>query len=434
VKQGWRVTPFDRIEIAVLTDVGLRRSHNQDNHAHQLATSEEQWQNTGHVFLVADGMGAHAVGEKASEQAVHVIPHIYQKHAPGGVVTALRRSFLEANASIYACGQANREFEGMGTTGTALVLRPEGAWVAHVGDSRCYRLRDGVLEQLTFDHSLVWEYARRHKLDPEAVKDIPPNVILRCLGPEALVQVDVEGPYPLQPGDTFLLCSDGLSGPLSDLEIGAVAGSMPPADACKLLVNLANLRGGPDNITVMIVHVPQDGPTSSGSIPVPASGPPIMPWWLTALLGSTALVALAGTCAYFQLTALSYLTFALAAVGVGAGFVGLWLRHQQEANTPENERPRPRIHRRTPCHIEPALVEKVAKALRNLEEKASQKGWEVDWDAIRRATSLAEQAAQAGDLTGAFREYGRAMMPLARAFEKQRNREESFQPVWDRAR
>lgn len=427
------MTPFERIEFAVLSDIGLRRSHQQDNHAHQRATTEEQWQTTGHIFLVADGMGAHAVGEKASEQAVQVIPHIYNKHAPAGVVMALRRSFLEANASIHACGQANREFEGMGTTGTALVLRPEGAWVGHVGDSRCYRLRDGVLEQLTFDHSLVWEYARRHKMDPENVKDIPSNVILRCLGPEPLVQVDVEGPYPLQPGDTFLLCSDGLSGPLSDLEIGAVAGSMPPAEACRLLVHLANLRGGPDNITVLIVHVPKDGPSSAG-IPIPRTGPPLLPWWLSAFLASTALGALAGTCAYYQLWSLSYLTFLLAFVGIVAGGVGLWIRHQEEANAPREERPRPRIHRRTPCAIESTLVEKVARALKNLTEKATQRHWEVDWDAIRTAEGLAEEAVRAGDLPAAFREYGRAMMPLARAFEKQRSREESFQPVWDRAR
>jgi protein phosphatase len=427
------VAPFERIEFAVLSDVGLRRSHNQDNHAHQRASTEDQWLSTGHLFLVADGMGAHAVGEKASEQAVHVVPHMYQKHAAAGVVLALRRSFLEANASIHACGQANREFEGMGTTATALVLRPEGAWVAHVGDSRCYRLRDGVLEQLTFDHSLVWEYARRHKLDPDNVKDIPPNVILRCLGPEPLVQVDVEGPYPLLPGDTFVLCSDGLSGPLSDLEIGAVAGSLPPAEACRLLVNLANLRGGPDNITVMIVHIPLDGPSSAGVPSVPA-GPPLVPWWLTAFVASTLLAGLAGLCAYYQLTSLAGLAFILAAVGVVGGGIGLWLRHQEEANAPTDERPRPRIHRRTPCQIEQPLLEKVAKALKSLQEKATQKNWEVDGEAIRRAQILAEQAVQSGDLRVAFAEYGRAMMPLARAFEKQRSQGESFQPVWDRAR
>ncbi len=433
------MTPFEaiakQIEHAVLSDVGMRRSHNQDNHAHQLATDEEQWQQIGHIYLVADGMGAHAVGEKASEQAVGVIPHIYRKHASAGAPVALRRAFLEANTSIHSCGQANREFEGMGTTATALVLRPEGAWVGHVGDSRAYRLRDGVLEQLSYDHSLVWEYARRHRMDPELVKDIPSNVILRCLGPEPLVQVDVEGPYPLQAGDTFLLCSDGLSGPLSDLEIGAILGALPPTEAARFLVDLANMRGGPDNITAFVVRVPHASSNES-SVSVPAyRSNPTLPWWLTAFLASTVLAVLAGLCAYSRLEALSYLTFLLAAIGIVAGFIGLWLRHQQEASVSnDEERPRPRIHRRTPCKIETQLLDKLARACKGLQEKAVQRSWEVDWSKIRTHQTLAEEASQAGDTTTAFREYARSMLPLARAFEKQKSREEAFQPVWDRAR
>ena len=96
---------FDQIEHGCLTDVGLKRSHNQDSFAIQLASDDEGWRQRGHLFLVADGMGAHAVGEKASEQAAHVIPHVYQKHATLGAVVALRRSFVEANATIHACGQ-----------------------------------------------------------------------------------------------------------------------------------------------------------------------------------------------------------------------------------------------------------------------------------------------------------------------------------------
>ena len=241
------VTLSDQIEYAVLTDVGVRRPHNQDNCIVQTASDEEHFRQQGHLYVVADGMGAHAVGEKASEQAVHVIPHTYNKYAHEGPIAALRKAFVEANASIHACGQANREFHGMGTTCTALLLRPDGAWVGHVGDSRAYRIRDGVIEQLTYDHSLVWEYARREQIDPSQVHDIPSNVIIRCLGPEPLVQVDVEGPHPLLAGDIFLLCSDGLSGQVPDSEIGAVASMLPPEEACRFLVDLANLRGGPDN-------------------------------------------------------------------------------------------------------------------------------------------------------------------------------------------
>src|SRR5205823_4659095 len=149
------VIGYDKIDYASLTDIGVRRSQNQDAHATLLATDLEKWRERGHIFLVADGMGAHAVGELASELAANIIPHTYYKHAHQGAVPALRKAFIEANASIYAKGQLNPEFEDMGTTSTALVLRAEGAWIGHVGDSRAYRIRDGQIEQLSFDHSLV---------------------------------------------------------------------------------------------------------------------------------------------------------------------------------------------------------------------------------------------------------------------------------------
>src|SRR5262249_2731521 len=240
------VTSFDQIEQASLTDVGVKRSHNQDNLAIQLVKDQEQWVRSGHLFLVADGMGGHAVGEKASEQAAAIIPHTYFKYAAEGPIPALRKAFLEANATIHAFGQQNREFQGTGTTSTALVLRPEGAWIAHVGDSRAYRIRNGIIEQLTYDHSYVWELARIQGRDPDEIEDFPHNVIHRCLGPQPLVQVDIEGPHPVLPGDIFLLCSDGLSGPLTDKELGAVASVLAPGEACRFLVDLANLRGGPD--------------------------------------------------------------------------------------------------------------------------------------------------------------------------------------------
>src|SRR5213078_2540000 len=129
-----------------------------------------------------------------------------------GAAPALERAVVEANQVIHTRGQQNAEFKGMGTTGTALVLREDGALVGHVGDSRAYRVRGGVIEQLSFDHSLLWELARRQRKHPDELTGIPPNVIVRSLGPEASVQVDVEGPHPLEAGDVFLLCSDGLSG------------------------------------------------------------------------------------------------------------------------------------------------------------------------------------------------------------------------------
>ena len=250
------MSAFEPVRYAALTDVGVKRSHNQDACAARPAVDAPGYEASGHVFVVADGMGGHAVGEKASAKAVQDIPHLYQKHAHEGVVPALRRAFAETNAGIHAIGQENPEFRGMGTTSTALILRPEGAWVGHVGDSRAYRIRDGIAEQLTFDHSWVWEIAKRQGVDPDELGDFKKNVIIRSLGPDPEVEIDIEGPHPVQPGDIFLLCSDGLTGLVNPTEIGAVVTAMPPDTAVRLLVHLANLRGGPDNITVMIIRVP----------------------------------------------------------------------------------------------------------------------------------------------------------------------------------
>src|SRR5262249_61253378 len=144
-------------------------------------------------------------------------------------------------------------------TGTALLWRPEGGGFGHVGDRRASRVREGKIQQLSFDHSLVWELARRQHKSPDELQGIPSNVIVRSLGPEPLVQVDVEGPHTVQPGDYFILCSDGLSGPVSDREIGAVVSALPPGEACRFLVQLANLQGGPDNITAVVGHLTEAG-------------------------------------------------------------------------------------------------------------------------------------------------------------------------------
>ena len=116
-------------------------------------------------------------------------------------------------------------------------------------------IRGETIEQLSYDHSLVWEYARLQHMDPDEVEDIPSNVIHRCLGPEPLVQVDVEGPHAIEPGDVDLLCSDGLSNLVTADEIGSVVMSFPPEEASKFLVDLANVRGGPDNITALVLQV-----------------------------------------------------------------------------------------------------------------------------------------------------------------------------------
>ena len=432
------VTGFDNIEHASLTDVGFRRSHNQDSHAILLASEEEQWRSQGHLFLVADGMGAHAVGEMASELAAGVIPHAYHKQArQTSPAQALRKSFIEANSSIHHRGQRNKEFEGMGTTSTALLLRPEGVWIGHVGDSRAYRVRDGVIEQLSFDHSLVWEYARRQRVDPDQVQGIPSNVIVRSLGPEPLVQVDVEGPHPWQEGDVYMLCSDGLSGPVSDNEIGAVASVLPPAEACRFLVDLANLRGGPDNITVMILRIGAASETRKS-----AAGPSVMrsvigliPWPLIALFFGLILAAWAGWLMLIRESG-GAIAFGFGAAAIIAGLVGLIaqaVREKRSADVEDDAEPRKlQVYSQSSCRIDGGLLDRLVRAVASLRQHISDKEWAAD--CVTCDTHQAEGAKYLakGDLSSAFREYCRSMRPLTETLQRQRNKEESFKPVWDR--
>ena len=241
------------------SDVGLRRGNNQDSYAVQLATDREQWERQGHLFLVADGMGAHAAGELASKLAADHVPLIYQKQDESSPPEGLERALRGANLEIFRRGQENLDFYDMGTTCSALLLLPQGAVVGHVGDSRVYRLRGQTFSQLTFDHSMVWEMQRGTGLPPSddnaALPGIGRNVITRCLGPKAGIKVDLEGPFPIEVGDTFLLCSDGLTGPIADNEIASVLSALEPEQAAQMLIDLANMHGGPDNITVIVCRV-----------------------------------------------------------------------------------------------------------------------------------------------------------------------------------
>ena len=259
----------DCLQVASISDVGMRRTTNQDNLCLSPASSVEQWQKRGHLFIVADGMGAHAAGELASKLAIDHIPHLYSKFDNIPATEALKKSVEEANSEIYRRGQANQEFHNMGTTCSVLALLPQGAVAAHVGDSRIYRLRKNRLEQLTFDHSLVWEMEASGQLtSAEQKAKIPKNVITRSLGPCEEVKVDLEGPFPVEVGDTFLLCSDGLTGPVTDAEIGSLLANLTPEEAVKVLVDLANLRGGPDNITtVSYTHLPSPRDLSTSRMP-----------------------------------------------------------------------------------------------------------------------------------------------------------------------
>jgi protein phosphatase len=434
------VPGFESVRFAALTDVGVKRSHNQDACAVQPATDPVGWEGHGHVFVVADGMGGHAVGEKASAKAVRDIPFLYLKHARDGVVPALRRAFQETNAGIFAVGQENPEFRGMGTTSTALILRPEGAWVGHVGDSRAYRFRDGKGEQLTFDHSWVWELARRQGVDPDELGDFKKNVIIRSLGPDPEVEVDIEGPHPVRPGDTFLLCSDGLTGVVPAEEVGAVVSVLPPEEAARLLVNLANLRGGPDNITVLIVQVAGGAGDPS---PRRAGGPGLLrrfasAWnrrvpWPFSVIGGGCL--LAGLSLLMQVNDVpgAMVLFILAAFVILAGLAGLIVHFRQEPPEVEavDDGPRPlNVYKRHDCPVNRATLERFGQLEATLADAMKGQKVPADWDAYAKVAGSAEAEGKKGDVVAAFRSRCRSLLFLSDVFHKARQKEESFRPSW----
>ena len=233
------------------SDVGQARSANEDS-CELLSRADGT-----HLLVVADGMGGHRGGATASSTAVTTIATIVEESAPGNPGDTLRHAIEVANARIYEMAQNDRQLEGMGTTVVAFLLdAPQYASVAHVGDSRAYRLRQGRLETLTTDHSVVAEMHRRGLISADEAAVHPRrNEILRSVGAERDVEIEVAD-VDVAPGDRFVLCSDGLSGVVGDDDIAAVVRSEPPDGAVETLIRLANEAGGPDNITVQVLSIP----------------------------------------------------------------------------------------------------------------------------------------------------------------------------------
>ncbi len=260
-------------ETALRTDTGRQRRDNEDN---AFARAP--------VFVVADGMGGAQAGEVASKIATET----FEQGLPdsGSPEERLAERVREANHQIYELSRSDRERAGMGTTLTAAYVDDTSVAIAHVGDSRAYLFRDGTLERLTQDHSLVEELVRQGKLTPEQAAGHPQrSIITRALGPEANVEVDT-WTYPARAGDILLLCSDGLTTMISEDRVSEILGGsgslQGTADA---LIDAANEAGGRDNITVVLFRLEEvgedgqsDQPTMIG-VPSPAT---------TAELGDTA--------------------------------------------------------------------------------------------------------------------------------------------------
>ncbi|HLF97536.1 MAG TPA: Stp1/IreP family PP2C-type Ser/Thr phosphatase [Methylococcaceae bacterium] len=244
------------MKFAFLTDKGCVRENNED-HVGVFVPLDEEKHVESALLIVADGMGGHQGGEVASQLAVEVIRQTCAESGGSSYGDCLGRAFVAANRVILQRAGESPSLLGMGSTATALLLSGQDAWFAHIGDSRLYRLREDVLTQLSEDHSLVAEMVKAGLMTPEqAVRHPSRNIITRALGSDVEPVAQLTGqPIDVQPGDRFLLCSDGLHDLVSDVEMqAAILGSSPDA-ACHALVELAKERGGKDNISLIIAAV-----------------------------------------------------------------------------------------------------------------------------------------------------------------------------------
>ena len=391
-----------------------------------LAESKTAWQRQGHFFAVADGMGAHAAGELASKLAVELIPHHYAKYREMAPPEALHRAINETNAEIFRRGQANIEFRSMGTTCSVLTLLPEGAVVAHVGDSRVYQLSGDQLYQLTFDHSLVWEMQAAGKVTDETARSgvIPKNVITRSLGPNASVQIDLEGPFPIRTGNRFLLCSDGLSGQVTDEEIAAILKLLSPEDAAQLFIDLSNLRGGPDNITAIVVEVlGNDISTSKGGAVSPRREGPRKPFSKALAIVSVVCFLAAVLLAVTDQTALAIVTSGLAIIAVITGLAQVYW--PQPAETLNTQRYGAGPHRQYKAVATQAFFEQLAGTMKPLHEAAEERKWKIDWTELDKSFAKACEFADARNYSEAIRLQSKVIINLMVQIRKQRNHHSS---------
>jgi len=255
------VTSGDLVVRAVLrTDVGLVRSENQDFGSYTTPAEEHRSHPGGRLLIVADGMGGHRGGATASRLAAETVKKQYLDSETTDVASALRDALTRANARIFSEAQANPDLRGMGTTTSALAVRNGEGWFGHVGDSRIYRVRNDEIKQLTEDHSLVASMVREGLITAKEAETHPRrNVLQRSMGVSEDVEIDVHGPFELQEGDTFILCSDGLHGLVKEPELKDVA-KLPIDQAADEFVKRALDRGAPDNVTVIVARVERGFP------------------------------------------------------------------------------------------------------------------------------------------------------------------------------
>jgi len=245
------------VQVAGMSDLGCQRENNEDRYSYWEPANDADFKRKGRLAIVADGMGGHEGGQEASRIAVQVIEQVYSQPMNGDPQAQLLLGFREAHQQIVQYATRHPEFRGMGTTATAIALVSNQLYYAHIGDSRLYRLRGQEITRLTRDHSYVGRLFENGVISAEEAESHPQRHILTAAlgtGPE-FTPDSPEQPIVLQPGDTLVLCTDGLWGPLSESEILHAVSENPPAEACRVLIQLTRDRGGPDNITLQILRV-----------------------------------------------------------------------------------------------------------------------------------------------------------------------------------
>jgi len=254
--------PMDgkRVRFSGDTNVGMKRDHNEDSF--YLPVNER-------LAIVADGMGGHASGEIASRMAVETIVSYFKEtegeqqltwpfkvdRGHNQTINRMATAIKLANQQIFEGAERKSEWHGMGTTVVSTLFLDDVLIVGHVGDSRLYRVREGGIDQITEDHSLLNDYLKAKKLTPEEIEAFPhKNVIVRALGMKDTVTVDINRVEP-KDGDIFLLCSDGLSGMVTDKQMEQILQSQADLDkACAQLIDAANANGGNDNVTCILAQ------------------------------------------------------------------------------------------------------------------------------------------------------------------------------------
>jgi protein phosphatase len=244
------------IELANLTDPGCVRERNEDYYCYFEPDDDDAFRARGRLLVVADGMGGHEGGEIASGIAVETVRQTWSSGA-GDPSELLIAALGKAHAAIQDYAREHPELAGMGTTCTAAALIGGLLYYGHVGDTRLYLIRGGAIRRVTHDHSLVQRLVDTGVITEAQAADHPDrNVLVAALGMSGAVSVDVpDAAIPLEPGDTLLICTDGLHGLVSEPELADAATRSEPRQACRQLVQMARDRGGPDNITLQIVRV-----------------------------------------------------------------------------------------------------------------------------------------------------------------------------------